>query len=154
MDCIDCHNRAAHKIPAPDALIDEALTAGRMDATLPYLKLEALRLMGIHDTTVSDPGTMAVQWKQPGWFEQLLEFYRTSYPEVARRNVIRAAIDNWNASRSWWSSRDGAVGSPTREPWHSMTKVSARLLRYMVGQRDHRQSASGRSGRRRVSHLP
>ena len=95
MDCIDCHNRAAHKIPAPDTLIDDALTAGRMDASLPYLKREALRLMGIHDATVTDPAAQAAQWKQPGWFEQLQEFYRTDYPDIAavKESSIRAAID-------------------------------------------------------------
>jgi hypothetical protein len=95
MDCIDCHNRAAHKIPAPDTLIDDALTAGRMDASLPYLKREALRLMGIHDTTVIDPQISAAQWKQPGWFEQLRDFYRAQYPDVAAAKdaSIQAAID-------------------------------------------------------------
>jgi nitrate/TMAO reductase-like tetraheme cytochrome c subunit len=95
MDCIDCHNRAAHKIPAPDQLIDDALTAGRLDVSLPYLKREALQLMGIHDTVVTDPATAAAQWKQPGWFEQLRDFYRTNYPDVAAAKdaSISAAID-------------------------------------------------------------
>ena len=96
MDCIDCHNRAAHKIPAPDRLIDDALAAGRLDVSLPYLKREALRLMGINTNgSVSDSRVLAASWRQAGWFEQLREFYRTSYPEVAtsREASIQQAID-------------------------------------------------------------
>lgn len=95
MDCIDCHNRAAHKIPAPDKLIDDALTAGRMDTSLPYLKREALRLMGIHDTAVADPVISAADWKQPDWFDQLRQFYKANYPDVAATKdaSISAAID-------------------------------------------------------------
>jgi NapC/NirT cytochrome c family protein len=95
MDCIDCHNRAAHKIPAPDTLIDDALTAGRMDTSLPYLKREALRLMGIQESTVTDPAQQALKWEQPGWFDQLFDFYRANYPQVAstKEPAIQAAID-------------------------------------------------------------
>ena len=51
--------------------------------------------MGIHDATVTEPATQAEQWKQPEWFDQLLEFYRTNYPDVAstKESSIRAAID-------------------------------------------------------------
>ncbi len=95
MDCIDCHNRAAHKIPSPDRLIDDALTAGRMDVSLPYLKREALRLMGIHDTSVTDPAISAADWKQPDWFDQLRQFYKANYPDIAMTKdaSITAAID-------------------------------------------------------------
>src|SRR3990172_7704614 len=94
MDCIDCHNRAAHKIPAPDNLIDEALTAGRLDASLPYLKREALRLLGMTGD-VPDPEELAAAWLQEGWFEKLEQFYRDKYPEVAaaKADSVRAAVE-------------------------------------------------------------
>jgi nitrate/TMAO reductase-like tetraheme cytochrome c subunit len=94
MDCIDCHNRAAHKIPTPYDLIDEALAAGRMDSSLPYLKQEASWLLGGY-ASVPDPGELATRWSEPGWFEQLEEFYETNYPELAvsKRESIQDAID-------------------------------------------------------------
>ncbi len=94
MDCIDCHNRAAHKIPAPDQLIDEALTAGRLDPALPYLKREALRLLG-QDGSIRSPEELAARWATGGWFEQLAEFYQQNYPEVAasQQASIQAAIE-------------------------------------------------------------
>ena len=94
MDCIDCHNRAAHKIPAPDQLVDEALAAGRLDVGLPYLKREALKLLGQTGSVVY-PQELAKRWQERGWFEQLESFYEDSYPDVAasKRESIKQAID-------------------------------------------------------------
>ncbi len=94
MDCIDCHNRAAHKIPEPASLIDDALSSGRMDPALPYLKRESARLLGA-DGSVGDPVDLAALWKNEGWFEQLRTFYERSYPNVAstRGPAIDQAIE-------------------------------------------------------------
>ncbi len=94
MDCIDCHNRAAHKIPAPDQLIDEGLTAGRLDIQLPYLKRESLRLLG-QDGTQRSADELAVDWSKDGWFEQLRDFYTKNYPSIAesKADSIQKAID-------------------------------------------------------------
>ena len=94
MDCIDCHNRAAHKIPAPDNLVDDALAAGRLDPSLPYIKREALRLLGVTGS-VPAPEELAAQWQKEGWFDQLDDFYRQKYPDVAasKADAIRAAME-------------------------------------------------------------
>jgi hypothetical protein len=94
MDCIDCHNRAAHKIPAPDQLVDEALTAGELDAQLPYLKRESLRLLG-QDGSQPSAQELVAKWRSDGWFEQLAEFYENNYPTLARSRAdsIQKAIE-------------------------------------------------------------
>jgi nitrate/TMAO reductase-like tetraheme cytochrome c subunit len=38
MDCIDCHNRPAHHFLAPNAAVDNAMAAGRIDRSLPWVK--------------------------------------------------------------------------------------------------------------------
>jgi hypothetical protein len=45
MDCIDCHNRPAHIYNQPDVLINNALAANRLDATVPYLKRQAVEAL-------------------------------------------------------------------------------------------------------------
>lgn len=94
MDCIDCHNRAAHKIPAPDQLVDEALTSGRLDISLPYLKRESLRLLG-QDGSLPTADQLVASWSKDGWFEQLREFYEKAYPDIAQSKAdsIQRAID-------------------------------------------------------------
>lgn len=42
MDCTDCHNRATHQFEMPATAINEAMTAGRIDKTLPSIKMAGL----------------------------------------------------------------------------------------------------------------
>jgi hypothetical protein len=92
MDCIDCHNRAGHEIPSPEQLIDEALTFGRLDPSLPYIKREALRLLSA-DELNPDARALAEEW-QGGYFDQLSDFYQQNYRSVAtaQPDSIRQAI--------------------------------------------------------------
>jgi nitrate/TMAO reductase-like tetraheme cytochrome c subunit len=45
LDCIDCHNRAAHYIPYPEQAVDEAITNGQISRDLPYIRKNAVDLM-------------------------------------------------------------------------------------------------------------
>jgi nitrate/TMAO reductase-like tetraheme cytochrome c subunit len=93
MDCIDCHNRTAHKIPSPEDLIDEGLASGRLDPGLPYLKRESMRLLFADDRN-PDAAALAATW-QDDWFDQLRGFYEENYPDVAvaQAEEIQQAID-------------------------------------------------------------
>jgi len=42
MDCVDCHNRPAHRYTTPNDAVEQALYAGRVDATLPAIKQTAV----------------------------------------------------------------------------------------------------------------
>jgi hypothetical protein len=45
LDCIDCHNRAAHYIPYPEQAVDGAITNGQISRDLPYIRKNAVDLM-------------------------------------------------------------------------------------------------------------
>lgn len=94
MSCIDCHNRVGHRIPSPDELVDQALEGGRIDRTLPYVKSEALKLLGANGEG-ANPDLLAADFKQPNWFNQLEGFYIANYPDIAvsKHDAIRNAID-------------------------------------------------------------
>ena len=70
MDCVDCHNRPAHIYLPPDKAVDDALAAGRMDASLPYIKKQAVALLSQHYDT-NDQALAAID-------SGLNNFYRTS----------------------------------------------------------------------------
>jgi nitrate/TMAO reductase-like tetraheme cytochrome c subunit len=52
MDCLDCHNRIGHEVPTPDQAIDEAMAAGKISPTLPYIKRDSLALLNGNYPTV------------------------------------------------------------------------------------------------------
>lgn len=87
MDCVDCHNRPTHIYVPPDVSVDRSLTAHRLDATLPYLKQQAVAaLTGDYATTDA-----AMQ----GIAKTVFEFYASKYPDLTktREPEIRGAID-------------------------------------------------------------
>ena len=46
MDCIDCHNAAAHRIaPTAEQAVDRAIAGGQLNRQLPFVRREAIRLV-------------------------------------------------------------------------------------------------------------
>lgn len=87
LDCMDCHNRPAHKFRSPDEAIDIFLDVGRIDTTLPFIKREAVKaLIGDYadrDTAESEIGL------------QIMDFYKSEYPQLweTRKASIKQAVD-------------------------------------------------------------
>src|SRR4029077_10150190 len=42
MDCLDCHNRPAHNVMAPNDAVDVAMAAGRIDQKIPFAKAKVV----------------------------------------------------------------------------------------------------------------
>lgn len=57
MDCIDCHNRPAHKFQSPNSAVNLALHLGRIDRSLPFVKSNALALLTV--TYTNKPQALA-----------------------------------------------------------------------------------------------
>ncbi len=83
MDCVDCHNRPAHVYLPPDAAVDLAFVAGRLDPSVPYLKREAVEVLGKSYTNTPEAINLIAT--------SLNEFYRKNYPDVYSQK--RALID-------------------------------------------------------------
>ena len=45
MDCVDCHNRPSHIYLPPDVAVDQSLAANKLDASLPFLKRQAIEVL-------------------------------------------------------------------------------------------------------------
>jgi nitrate/TMAO reductase-like tetraheme cytochrome c subunit len=86
MDCVDCHNRPSHIYVPPDRAVNDSLTAGKIDASLPYVKRQAVEVLtGNYSTT--EEAVAAIS-------KNLDAFYRDNYPEVYARkpDAVRAAV--------------------------------------------------------------
>src|SRR6185295_17472401 len=86
MDCIDCHNRPAHAYLPPDVAVDQSLSAGRLDSSLPYLKRQTVDALNksyrTEDEAVQKIGA------------SLDSFYRTNYSQLysQKTDTIKTAI--------------------------------------------------------------
>ncbi len=85
MQCVDCHNRAAHSFEQADRAVDSALASGEIATGLPFVKKTAMELLKAEYAT----GEEAEQTIPAG----LAQFYVAKYPAIAqqRRGDIQAA---------------------------------------------------------------
>ena len=86
MNCIDCHNRPAHIFLSPNDSVDQSLSAGKLDASLPYIKAKAVEFLNKPYGTEDE----ALNSISAG----MDEYYRTTYPDIysAKRDSINSAI--------------------------------------------------------------
>jgi nitrate/TMAO reductase-like tetraheme cytochrome c subunit len=80
MDCVDCHNRPTHIYVPPDQSVDQSLLARRLDASLPFMKQEAVTVLSATYPTTS----AALQ----GIAKGMDDFYESKYPEVAKNKQL------------------------------------------------------------------
>ena len=87
MDCVDCHNRPAHVYLPPDAALDQAFAAGRLDPSLPFLKRQAVEVLNKPYKTEGE----ALQAIAAG----LDGFYKTNYGQLyaQRGEVVKSAVN-------------------------------------------------------------
>lgn len=96
MDCADCHNRPSHTYRPADWELNLALSQGRIDTTLPFVRREGMRLL-----TADYDSQEAAASSMPA---ELESFYRDNHPEILAANTEAieqagaelARIYSWN----------------------------------------------------------
>jgi len=87
LDCMDCHNRPAHKFRSPDDAVDIFLHVGKIDSTLPFIKRQSL--MALSEAYPDVPTAHA------RLASALTGFYREQHPETwtKRKAAVMQAIE-------------------------------------------------------------
>jgi len=80
MDCVDCHNRPTHIYVPPDQAVDQGLLSRRLDASLPFMKQEAVTVLTANYAT-TDAGLQGIA-------KGIDDFYETKYPAVAKTKQL------------------------------------------------------------------
>ena len=81
MDCIDCHNRAAHTFVTAEDAINRAMADGAISPALPWVHKEGLALLKVTYSSQDDAGTKIPQG--------LEAFYRASNPQVLTADAAK-----------------------------------------------------------------
>ena len=91
MDCVDCHNRPTHAFEMPERAVDQAITAGRIDRQLPYIKKQAVAAL-----RVEYPDRATASAKIP---QAIDDFYKAKYPETyqSKRPIVETAAQQVTA---------------------------------------------------------
>jgi hypothetical protein len=84
MDCIDCHNRAAHPFSgSAERAVDAAIASGELPRSLPFARRETVAALKAECKDAASADEQIAQ--------RLFAFYATNYPDVARAHA--AEID-------------------------------------------------------------
>ncbi|HET6170859.1 MAG TPA: NapC/NirT family cytochrome c, partial [Terracidiphilus sp.] len=85
MDCIDCHNRAAHPFVTAEDAINRAMSDGPVSPTLPFVHKEGLELLKANYASEDE-----ARAKIPA---ELTAFYREKYPQIlaTKANLVDQA---------------------------------------------------------------
>ena len=85
MDCVDCHNRAAHTFQTAEDALNRAMGQGAISPELPWVHKKGLELLKA-DFTSGDEARAKIP-------EELADFYRKEHPEVmaAKAAQVKAA---------------------------------------------------------------
>jgi nitrate/TMAO reductase-like tetraheme cytochrome c subunit len=84
MDCMDCHNRPAHTYQSPNSAVNLAMSLGRIDRSLPWVKTNAVGVLTRHYTNETQA------------MESIATALARSYPAdkyPGQQAGVRAAID-------------------------------------------------------------
>jgi formate-dependent nitrite reductase cytochrome c552 subunit len=79
MQCVDCHNRAAHSFESAEKEVDRALKFGQIAADLPFIEKTGVALIKAAYTTDEEAGQ-----KIPSG---VASFYRENYPDFAAKRA-------------------------------------------------------------------
>ena len=85
MQCVDCHNRAAHSFEIADRAVDAAMASGQIAADLPFVKKTGLALIQAQYASAEQATSKITA--------DLSDFYRQKYPDVfaKRSNDVNGA---------------------------------------------------------------
>jgi hypothetical protein len=87
MDCIGCHNRAAHSFDTAEGALGKMMAQGSPNASLPFLHKEGLSLLNTKYDSQQDAKARITS--------SLITFYRSQYPAVwnAQQSQIHTSAD-------------------------------------------------------------
>ena len=108
MDCIDCHDRPTHIYNAPCTAVNLAMSTGRIDSTIPYIKRQAVRALTAKYASTADALS--------GIGAALTAFYDSADPDSSV--FITATGQRYGLRIDYWVDERRDVDLSTRAAAH------------------------------------
>jgi len=95
MDCGDCHNRAGHPFLNPEEEVDAALSDGRLDSSLPFIKTRVLDLFEQEFDSEEDARLLV---------QEVWEKYAEEFPDLQAKDP-----EAWNSAFEFLEERQALM---------------------------------------------
>jgi nitrate/TMAO reductase-like tetraheme cytochrome c subunit len=98
MDCLDCHNRPAHDFHAPNEAVDVAISTGKIDPSIPWIKSNVVAtLIASYATEEEALGKIAASLRTTYPNESRVENVITTAQIIFKRNFFPEMKADWRA---------------------------------------------------------
>ena len=85
MDCIDCHNRAAHNFSSVEGEVDKAISQGLISQEIPFIKQQAMQALGDVTAKTSDEQYQSTLKK----IGNIQDYYRSQQPQTYQQKEVQ-----------------------------------------------------------------
>jgi nitrate/TMAO reductase-like tetraheme cytochrome c subunit len=113
MNCIDCHNRAAHSFDTAENALNKAMANGRLNTSLPFLHREGLALIKADYASQEDAKSKITAGLENFYRSQYPDSWSQRRPEIDEASKALSAIYGENVFPSMkltWSTHPNNVG--------------------------------------------
>lgn len=81
IDCIDCHNRISHTFRSPEQAVDSALSLQQIDASIPYIKKNAVDVLSASYRSFDD-ANKAIEGLGAYYQQNYADYYQNHAPKI------------------------------------------------------------------------
>jgi len=113
MDCIDCHNRPTHTYQLPERAMDQAMAAGEISASLPFVKKKGLEILKQDYASREQAGARIPAALAQYYQQSYPNFYAQHGPEIAQAGKALVGIYGRNVfapMRVTWGTYPNNIG--------------------------------------------
>lgn len=96
MQCVDCHNRAAHSFETAEKAIDKAIAVGEISGGLPFVKKTGVTLLKAVYTSQEDAAAKIASGLADFYQKNYAEVFANKSPDIQRASESLTAIYNRN----------------------------------------------------------
>jgi nitrate/TMAO reductase-like tetraheme cytochrome c subunit len=128
MDCLDCHNRPAHRFRSPNDEVDRAMTIGGIDPALPWVKSNAVAVLIQNYSTEAEAmekisSALRAQYSSAPQFASLVN----EVQQIYRMNFFPEMKADWRAYPDNLSHKDFAGCFRCHDGLHKTTDGKGRI---------------------------
>ncbi len=89
MDCLDCHNRPTHIYNSPTHSVDLAISTGRIDATIPYIKEQTVTAL-TQPYKTADEALRAITERLTSYYQTKQAVFAQAHPRLIEQAIYEA----------------------------------------------------------------
>jgi hypothetical protein len=126
---LDCHNRIGHQLRAPDAAVDLAMSVGKIDPSLPFIKKNAVAALAKTYATEQEAAQkIATMLTEQYPNEPRIKPVIAAVQDIYQRNIFPSMKASWKAYPDNVGHKDSAGCFRCHDNKHASTTDKKKII--------------------------